>query len=76
MIEKFNQNPISEILLRLFDESLRIWGQMKGSFLIKLLLNFHQDSTSGTMSRLHLSSKSPGVLKDIEVPDGPGDGVK
>ena len=28
--------------------------------------------TSGTPSRLHLSSKSlPGVLEDIEVPDDP-----
>ena len=28
------------------------------------------------VSRLHLSSKSvPGILKDMEVPDGPGDGV-
>ena len=29
------------------------------------------------MSRLHLSSKSlHGVLKDMDIPDGPGDGVR
>ena len=31
----------------------------------------------GTMSRLHLSSKSfPGVLEDMDIPDGPGHGVR
>ena len=41
------------------------------------LLIFYQDLTSGTLSRLHLSSKSlPGVLEDMEVPDEPGGGVK
>ena len=34
------------------------------------------DPWSETVSRLNLSSKSlPGVLEDLEVPDGPGDGV-
>ena len=41
------------------------------------LQKFHKDLASGTMSRLHLSSKSlPGVLEDISIPDGPGDGVR
>ena len=41
------------------------------------LLKFHQDPTSGTLSRLHLSSKSlPGVLEDLDVLDGVGEGVK
>ena len=41
---------------------------MIGIILQKLLLKFHQDSTSETLSRLHLSSKSlPGVLEDMEV---------
>ena len=32
---------------------------------------------SGTMPRLHLSSKSiPGVLEDMDIADGPGDGVR
>ena len=36
---------------------------------------FHKDWTSGTLSRLHLSSKSlPGVLEDMEVPDESGNG--
>ena len=43
----------------------------------KLLLNFHQESISETLSRIHLSSKSlPGFLEDVEVPDEPGGGVK
>ena len=38
---------------------------------------FHQDLISGTMSRLHLYSKSlPGVEEDMDIPDGPGDGVR
>ena len=42
----------------------------------KLDWKFHQDLSSGSLSRLHLSSKSlPGVLEDMEVPDGPGDGL-
>ena len=29
------------------------------------------------MSRLHMSSKSlPGVWEDMDIPDGPGDGVR
>ena len=43
---------------------------------LKLLWKFHLNPTSGTLSRLYLSSKSlPGVLEDMEVPDEPGDGV-
>ena len=43
----------------------------------KLHRKFHQDLTSGTSSRLNLSSKSlPGVLEDMEVPDLGGDGVR
>ena len=42
----------------------------------KLYRKFHQDPTSVSLSRLHLSSKSPpGVLEDLEVPDRAGDGV-
>ena len=42
----------------------------------KLYWKFHQDPTSGSLPRLHLSSKSlPGVLEDLEGPDGAGDGV-
>ena len=38
------------------------WCQMGGNIHQKCLWKFHQDLTSGTMSRLHLSSKSlPGV---------------
>ena len=38
---------------------------MIGIILQKLLCKFHQDPTSQTLSRLHLSSKSlPGVLED------------
>ena len=47
---------------------------MIGIILQKVLRKFYQDLTSGTLSRLHLSSKSlPGVL---EVPDKPGVGVR
>ena len=43
---------------------------MIGIILQKLLCKFHQDPTSQTLSRLHLSSKSlPGVLEDVEVPE-------
>ena len=36
-----------------------------------------QDPTSGSLSRLHLSSKSlPGVLEERDVLDGARDGVK
>ena len=42
----------------------------------KLYRNFHQDPTSGSLSRFHLFFKSlPGVLKDIDVHDEAGDGV-
>ena len=72
-------------------------GQMNGWIFMKLLWNFHQDPTSGTLlrvlissmscpeehpisgalSRLHLSSKSlPGVLEDMEDPDGPEVGIR
>ena len=52
-------------------------GQMNGSIFMKLLWNFHQDPTSETLSRLHLSSKSlSGVLEDMVVPDEPGGGVR
>ena len=44
------------------------WCQMIGIILQKLLRKFHQDLTSGTLSRLHLSSKPLlGVLEDLEV---------
>ena len=50
---------------------------MIGIILQKLLCKFHQDPTSQTQSRLHLSSKSPpGVLEDMEAPDKLGDGVR
>ena len=50
---------------------------MKGQIYQNLLRRLHQDLTSGNMSRLHLSSKSPpGVEEDIDIPDGPGDGVR
>ena len=43
----------------------------------KLSWNSHQDPTSGSSSGLHLSSKYlPGVLDDVDVLDGAGDGVK
>ena len=48
-------------------------GQMNGSIFMKLSWNFHQDPTSGTLSRLHhLSMSLHGVLEDIKVLDGPG----
>ena len=59
--------------------SLESWRMchMIGIIIQKLLRKFHQDSTSQTLSRLHLSSKSlPGVLEDMEVPDAPGDGLR
>ena len=50
---------------------------MIGIILQKLLCKFHQDPTSQTLSRLHLSSKSlPGVLEDMDDPDVPGDGLR
>ena len=53
---------------------IKIRCQMIGIILQKVLRKFYQDLTSGTLSRLHLSSKSlPGVL---EVPDKPGVGVR
>ena len=53
-----------------------MWCQMIGIILLKLLQKFHQDPTSETLSKLHLSSKSlPGVLEDMEVPEEPGYGV-
>ena len=53
------------------------WCHMIGIILQKLLWKFHQDPTSETLSRLHLSSKYlPGVLEDVEVPDEPGIGVR
>ena len=49
----------------------------EGTFTYKCLWKFHQDLTSGTMSRLHLSSKSlPGVWEDMDIPDWSGDGVR
>ena len=53
-----------------------IWCHMTCTNPLKLLWKFHPNPTSGTLSRLYLSSKSlPGVLEDMEVPDEPGDGV-
>ena len=49
---------------------------MEENILEKLPLKFHEDWTSGSLSRLPLSSKSlPGVLEDMEVPDTHGDGL-
>ena len=43
---------------------------MGATIIEKLPRNFHYDWTSGTLSRLYLSSKSVhGVLEDMEVPD-------
>ena len=53
------------------------WSQMEGNIQEKLPWKFHEDWTSETLSRLHLSSKFlPGVLEDMEVPDAPGDGLR
>ena len=53
------------------------WCHMIGIIIQKLLWKFHQDPTSETLSRLHLSSKSlPGVLEDMEIPDETGGGVR
>ena len=53
------------------------WSQMDENILEKLPWKFHEDWTTETLSRLHLSSKSlPGVLEDVEVPDVPGDGLR
>ena len=53
------------------------WSQMDENILKKLPWKFHEYWTSGSLSRLHLSSKSlPGVLEDVEVPDAPGDGLR
>ena len=42
----------------------------------KFYWKFHQDPTSGSLSRLHLSARSPPViLEDLKVPDGTGVGV-
>ena len=44
------------------------WCQMGGNIHQKCLWKFYQDLTSGTMSRLHLSSKSlPGVQEDMDL---------
>ena len=46
------------------------WCQIGDDIHLNLLLKFYQDLTSGTMSRLHLSSKYlPGVLEDMEILD-------
>ena len=53
------------------------WGQMEWNIHQKCLWKFHQDLTSETRSRLHLSCKSfPGVKEDMDIPDEPGDGVR
>ena len=45
-----------------------LWSQMDENILKKLPWKFHVDWTSGSLSRLHLSSKSlPGVLEIVEV---------
>ena len=78
-------NPVKTPPLSLFLEPWRMLGflmslQMvsyRGSILWKLLWNLYQDWTSGTQSRLHLSSKSlTWVLEDIEIPDEPVYGVR
>ena len=47
---------------------INIRCQMIGINLQKVLRKFYQDLTSGTLSRLHLSSKPlSGVLEDLEV---------
>ena len=46
------------------------WCQIGDNININLLWKFYQDLKSGTISRLHLSSKSlPGVLEDTEILD-------
>ena len=53
------------------------WSQMDENILKKLPWKFHEHWTSGSLSRLHLSSKSlPGVLEDVEVPDATGYGLR
>ena len=54
-----------------------IWCQKGGNKHQKQLLKFHEDLISGTISRLHLSSKSlPGVKEDKGIPNRPGDGIR
>ena len=53
------------------------WSKIEENILEKLSWKFHEDWTSESLSRLHLSSKSlPGVLEDVEGPDAPGDGLR
>ena len=50
---------------------------MIGIILQKLLWKLHHYASSENLSRHHLSSKSlPGVLEDMDITDGPGDGVR
>ena len=50
------------------------WCQSTQNTPGKLYWKFHQDPTSGSLSRLHLSSKSlPGVLVERDVLDGAGE---
>ena len=52
------------------------WCQVTQNILAKINWKFYQDQSSGSLSRLHLSSKSlPGVLVERDVLDGAGDGV-
>ena len=51
------------------------WCQVGWNLHQKCLWRFHRCLTSGIMSRLHLPSKSlPGVLEDMDNPNGPGNG--
>ena len=53
------------------------WCQGSQKLTRKLYWKFHQNPTSGSLSRLHLSSKSlPGVLEDRNILDGDKGGVR
>ena len=53
------------------------WYQMGWNIHQKCLWQIHQCLTSGTMSELHMSSKSlPGVLEDMDIPYGPVYGIR
>ena len=54
----------------------RDWARVLKISLQSFTEKFHQDQTSGSLSRPHLSSKSlPRVLEERDVLDGAGDGV-
>ena len=72
-------NLSSKSLLGEFGCSWWSWYLYKGTHNISMRVcwKFYLDPTLGTLSRLHLSSKYlPGVLEEIDVLDGAGDGVR